>query len=597
MKFEIGAYNRIYTADFETSTEAWNEPYARVWLWDICNERHEHIHGTSLDGFMHKVLVTACNTLYAFHNLSYDGTYIIAWLLAHGYKHTEKKFPKPKQFTTVISGLGSHYAYSVCTEHGQHLVFFDSLKYVNMSIERCAEAYRLPIKKGTLDYDTPRDVGHIPTSEEISYIENDTEIAMRTIQLNRQAGAKRFTQAGNARAEFKALFNKSDYALYFPVLNSGEDSYIRKAYAGGFVSFNKQAQNRVKRGAISLDINSMYPAQMLHRPMPYGYPEFFTGKYKPFKDYCLYIQRIRCAFHLKKGGIAMIATRRLFRSGVELYQEDSGGKAVELTLASPDLELFFDNYDVWALEYIDGCMFRSKKGREITPQEAAKMTVDEVIEEDGKGSLFYDYIKKWRYIKEHEPSGSALRDYAKRMQNALYGALAVNPERSNALPFLADGKVHYKLDIDKGGKPEYLPASVFITAWARYFLINCIKQVNARFLYCDTDSLYLSGKEPPKDFPVHRSLYGFFKVEHNIKTIKVIGAKRLMYTGKDPSEDDTAYRRFVTCCGADSNIKNQMNYRNFTIGAEFYGKKTVKAVAGGKHIGTTTYKLGKAPTE
>lgn len=599
MNFDYRKYRVICTADFETSTEAWGVEEARVWLWDICTRDFKHKNGTDLDSFMYVVLKTAMNTLYGFRNLAYDGVYILTWLLKNGYKHTNQDTEKmpPKSFRTVISGLGAHYAYQVKTENRQTVTFVDTLKYVNMSIKKSAECYNLPIKKGEIDYDLFRPIGWKPTEEELDYIHNDTEIDMHTIQLNMKAGAIKFTQAGNARHEFKKLFSKGEWEYLFPELDSYTDKFCRKAYSGGFVSYNKKYRGVEVNDCHSLDINSMYPAQMLHRPMPYGYPEPFKDKYKPNEEYPLYIQRFRCCFHLKENGIAMVSTRKVFTQSENLYIESSGVNKEELTLASPDLELFFDNYDVWDIEWCGGYMFRSAQGRELTPEEAKTMAVDECIEEDGKGSYFYEYIKKWRYIKEHEPRGSAMRDYAKRMQNALYGALATNPERKSSIPKLnEEGKVVYDLVTSVSeGSPAYLPAGIFITAWSRHFLIKTIMRYKDYFVYCDTDSLYLIGKEPLPDFAVHNSLYGFFKLEHYITKLKVLGAKRYIYLGREPNQDEDTFN--VTCCGADEDIKKQITFDNFELGNVFFGKKSVKNVVGGKHIYVTTYRLGKAPTQ
>ena len=238
-------------------------------------------------------------------------------------------------------------------------------------------------------------------------------------------------------------------------------------------------------------------------------------------------------------------------------------------------------------------MFKAVKGREITPEESLHMSVDEIIEEDGKGSYFYEYIKKWRYIKEHSESGTPSRDYAKRMQNALYGALATNPNKKSSIPYLDEnGLLKYnKVQSNTESKNNYLPAGIFITAWSRYFLITCIQKYYDIFVYCDTDSLYLKCDKLPEDFAIHDSLYGFFKIEHIIERFKIAGAKRYVYYGCTPK--DKTIKFHVVCCGADDDIKKQITFENFEVGKVFKGKKTVRTVKGGKHIAITTYRLGK----
>ena len=587
MKFDYNSYKSFYTADFETSTKEWNEQIARVWLWDICSDTYNHKTGTTISSFF-DFLFSRSRTgiLYGFHNLAYDGMYIIDYLLKAGFKWVaDSREVKNKQFSTCISDLGQHYAYTV--KYNNIVVYFvDTLKFIHSSVRDIANIYNLPILKGDIDYNINRPVGYEPTEEEISYIHNDTEIVMRAMQIKIAGGEHKFTQAGNAKYEFKQSLN-GEFDNLFPEIDLEEDKYLRRAYCGGYTYVNPKIACNDIECAISLDCNSMYPAQMLHEFMPYGYPVYFNGRYEKNEKYPIYVQRIRCIFKLKDDGIPTIARRRLYSSIGELYVESSDFRTVELTLASPDLELLFDNYDVWALEWIDGYMFKARKGHEVTEEEANDLEVDEIIEKDGVGSFFYSYFKKWRTIKEH--SKGAVRLNAKLMQNGLYGVFSTNPIKRSAIPFLGeDEKVHFKLSEPKVEKGMYLPVGIFVTAWARYMIIKYIKKYKYRFLYCDTDSLYLKGQEIPTGIKIHSSLYGYFKIEHYIEKARFLGPKRYIFYGRESGEDNKWY---ISCCGADNSVKAQMNWDNFKPNAEFNGKKSVKTVVGGKHIETTTYKL------
>ena len=90
MKFDYRKYRNFYTADFETSTSAWKVEKARVWLWDICDKGLKHYNGTTLEDFMEYVSrFDKC--LFSFHNLAYDGIYILYYLLENGYIFTTEK--------------------------------------------------------------------------------------------------------------------------------------------------------------------------------------------------------------------------------------------------------------------------------------------------------------------------------------------------------------------------------------------------------------------------------------------------------------------------------------------------------------------------
>lgn len=590
VNFDTTKYKRIYVADFETSTEKWGVDKARVWLWDICDSALCHKQGTELNTFMEKALSFVDGALVFFHNLAYDGVYILQWLLEHGYKwqKLEERTDtlSANRFFTCISGMGQHYCYTVRGRHGV-ITFADSFKTIHFSVKSIAEMYNLPIKKGEIDYDMIRPVCWKPTDEEIDYIKNDTEIVMRALQIKFSNGETGFTQTMNAKASFRATYKKQEYKGLFPEIDLMDDKYLRRAYSGGFTYLNPKHAEKDLGLMVSLDCNSMYPAQMLHRPIPYGYPRYGNGEAHPTADYPLYVQRFTCLFDIKDGHVPTISERKFRRITSPKYVTSSDGKEVELTLCTPAMELFLRHYHVYNFRPIDYMLFQSCKGVELTPEQAAKLSLDEVIEQDGQGSLFYEYFKKWRSIKEHNKG--AIRTNAKLMQNALYGALATNPDRTCAIPELKDGRIQLHTEKAQIARGFYLPAGLFITAYAQEHITNTIQANYNRFVYCDTDSVYLLGQELP-NIPIHPSLYGFFKIEHYIEKARFLGAKRYIYYGREPNGEP---EWTVSCCGADMPVKEQMTWENFHFGSIFDGKKTVHTVKGGKHIATTTYKLSK----
>lgn len=587
VSYDINRYAALFTADFETSTPKWNVDKARVWLWDICNEKLEHKNGITLNSFMVEIS-NYKNSLIGFRNLSFDGYYILNFLLENGFEFREELNGEYCTFTTLITDLGQHYTYRIIFDNGNIVTIFDTFKHCHQSIKMTAETYKLPIEKGKIDYDEYREENHTPTEEELLYIHNDTEIDMRHLLIDIEMGMSKITQTGNC----KHLLKKSikDYDLLFPVLESGIDAYCRKAYRGGFTYLEPKFFNKDLRHMISLDINSMYPAQMLHRKMPYGEPLFEQGKYdknKFPKGYDLYIQHFECSFWLKENGIPMISKRSFGITSNELYFIDSGENIMELWLSSPDTELFFDNYDVEDVNFIDCCAFKSICGYEVTPSEVKRYGKMKSIEVDGKGSIFYDYLLPLRIKKE--TCEGAERDNAKRMQNIVYGAFATNSKGGLYAPYLdSDGLLRYTRYMGSERKLMYIPVSIFVTAWSRYFLINSIKKVRDRFVYCDTDSLYLLGDEIP-DLNIHASLYGYFKVEHHILKARFLGAKRYIYFAN--TDKDSRIKKTVVCCGATDDVRKRMNFANFRPNATFDGKLANKTVKGGKHLTETTYKL------
>lgn len=98
-----------FTADFETVT--WKDDETWVWAWATCeigNEENLQI-GNDIDSFI-EYCKKEKNATFWFHNLKFDGEFIIYWALTHGFKHVEKKEDiKENTFTTLISDMGQFY--------------------------------------------------------------------------------------------------------------------------------------------------------------------------------------------------------------------------------------------------------------------------------------------------------------------------------------------------------------------------------------------------------------------------------------------------------------------------------------------------------
>ena len=75
----------LYTADFETTT---NEEDCRVWAYAICEigNPNNFIYGNNIDDFIKWCMNPKKNYKIWFHNLKFDGEYIISWLLNHDFK-------------------------------------------------------------------------------------------------------------------------------------------------------------------------------------------------------------------------------------------------------------------------------------------------------------------------------------------------------------------------------------------------------------------------------------------------------------------------------------------------------------------------------
>ena len=578
-------------ADFETTTDR-ND--CRVWA--VCAvdvPTHKTVYlSNSIDDFF--TWLSNKNTKCYFHNLKFDGEFIISWLLNNGYKFS--RISQPMTFSTLVTDDGLFYQITVIfakeNKKYKKVVFLDSLKKLPFKVSQISDAFKLEDKKLHIDYAAYRAPDHELTEEEKQYIVNDCRIVAQALHIQMQQGLHKMTIGSDALNGYKDIIGKNRFSEWFPVLPVELDADIRRAYKGGFTYLNPKYKNKRGLKGCTLDINSLYPSRMHSSSgcmLPFGYPMYFEGEYEPDERYPLYIARIRCAFRLKKGHIPTVQLKNN-RAFVETeYLTSSNGEIVEMTLTNVDYQLLLDHYRIDYIEHISGFKFRCALG------------------------MFDEYIDYWMHIKE--TTTGALRQLAKLMLNNLYGKFAVNPHARQKIPFLDEnGVVRYELDDPELRQPVYTAMGCFITAYSRDLTIRSAQKLYNRFIYADTDSLHLVGTELPEGIEVHKTKLGAWKHEGNFIDSKFIRAKTYMETMLEVRKDSLKeyaqllthphtvelYREpdgihaaitHVTCAGMPDNIKYNVTYENFRPDSKFEGKLMPRRCKGGIVLEPTTFTL------
>lgn len=554
-------------ADFETTTDPED---CRVWAGcavDIDKLEVVFI-GHDLNEFME--WLSNKNTVCYFHNLKFDGEFILYWLLTHGFRYSEQ--PKDKTFQTLITDDGLFYSIEVIfhrhkSKKYEKVVFYDSLKKLPFKVATIAKAFELKQSKGSIDYTAHRPVGYQMTEEEKEYVITDCMIVAEALKIQIEQGLKRMTNASDAMSAYKAMLGAGRFEKIYPVLPIELDSDIRRAYKGGYVYLKPEHKNRRGLQGVTLDVNSLYPSVMYNCLLPYGYPVYFEGAPVPDENYPLFIIHIRCRFELKPGHLPTIQLKnnRRFReteylttSRVKMGNEWDD-EPQEMYLTNVDYQLMLDHYDVEDLELINGFKFKGLTG------------------------LFKEYIDHWMHIKE--TTTGAKRQLAKLMLNSLYGRFAMNPMRRKKVPAMhpEKGVVMYSYTEVEEGDPVYTPMGCFITAYAREKTIRSAQAVYDRFIYADTDSLHLIGYDVPEDLDVHPTRLGAWKNEGCFQDSKFLRAKTYMETVDGKTK--------VTCAGMPDNVKEQVTYDNFHPGATFHGKLVPRRYPGGIILTPTDFTI------
>ena len=542
----------LYTADFETTTDP-ND--CRVWAYGLCEigTPENFTYGNCIDDFMTWAEGQGSVTTY-FHNLKFDGEFILCWLFENGFKHvTERRELEDHCFTTLISDKGQFYSMEICFKRlGKKklsLTIYDSLKILPFSVAAVAKGFNLPISKLEIDYNETREKGHILTKQEVDYLRNDVEIMARALQVLFDQGLTQMTQGSNALYDYKRIVSPKNFAKWFPVPNYDYD--IRQSYKGGFTYLNDKYKDVDIEEGIVLDVNSLYPSVMYYQPLPYGEGVFFNGMYKKDKIYNLYVQMFTCQFELKEGFIPTIQLKNNLSFIPTQYLKSSEGEDVTLCLTSVDLELFMEHYNVYNIEYHSGWKFKSTVG------------------------LFKDYIDKWNAVKmESTLNGNkAMRTLAKLMLNALYGKFALNPNVQSKIPWYDNGVIKYKLGEKETRDPIYIPVGTFITAWARYKTISSAQKVYDRFVYADTDSLHLIGTEIPDMLEIDPVKLGAWKHESTFERARFLRQKSYI--------EEIEGVLNITCAGMPERCYKYVTWDNFHPGMNYDGKLSMSHVRGG----------------
>ena len=557
-----------FSCDFETTTDLKD---CRVWAFACCEigNTDNFIYGNSLDAFMEWCANKKENYTCYFHNLKFDGAFIVSWLLKEGFEYVEdKKLRHDNTFNTLITDMGQWYKievwFSIKGHKTNKVTFLDSMKILNFSVDFIAskKGFNLPQQKLEIDYKAKREPGHQLTDEEIAYIHNDVWIVATALDIMFKQGLDKMTIASDALKSFKDMC--TNFRKYFPPLSPEEDEAIRPSYKGGFTYVSDKYAGKEVGAGVVLDVNSLYPSRMLLE-LPYGKAEPFTGKYKEDKFYPLYIQKLECIFEIKPGKIPSIQIKKNLSFVENEYLKSSNGEIVTLMLTSPDLELFFEQYNVEVVQWSGGYKFQKMRG------------------------LFDDYINYWTGQKTQakKDGNKALYLISKLMQNGLYGKLSTALKGRRKIPVLVNDEVRYVTGDEEQKKGVYLPAGAFITALARKFTIETSQMIRDwsmehkgydAYCYSDTDSIHALLDE--NDLKILSDIididdYRLGAWKHESSFVKAKFIRQKCYI-----EEDADGEINVTIAGYPKKLAHLVNFQNFKEGfstAEFSDEEIGKA--------------------
>lgn len=571
-------------ADFETTNNAED---CRVWLWGMVEMGKLNFnYGKTLDEFMSTILDKGIDI--EFHNLKFDGSFILPWLLKKGYKRVVDFTGEDKEFKCIISNKMEWYMIDILKEganNKKHVMITDSLKSLPFSVKVIGEDYGFNVLKGEIDYNKERPVGYEPDENEIRYVQNDCEIVARARMSQIEMGMDGMTIGSSSMRVYKKKLSEltksaKTFDALFPSPTIEEDKDIRKAFKGGFTWANPFYQERNDIGAgRTYDVNSMYPYIMRHLPLPFGKPLKFNGEYKEDKAYPLYIQKVTFGFEIKEGMIPCISSRGTHLRTENEYLDYSGAELLTMFVSGQDWEMIQEHYNVFCVSYEGGYKYKARTG------------------------MFNEFIDMYMDIKMN--SEGAIKMNAKLMMNNLYGKFATNPDMTGKIPFLDDyEELQFKDEDENLADPKYPALSVFVTSYGRQITIGAGQAVGLeKLLYCDTDSIHVLGDSEPTILrdKIDSKKLGYWKHESTFTRGKYLRQK--MYV------EDVCYKEVegelvecntddmettilnVKCSGLPSDMKDLITFENFNKGLRLKGVKKSIIVKGGSIVSESTFEI------
>lgn len=571
------------------------------------------------------------NLIVYYHNLKFDGTFWLAYLLQE--LHYTQALIKPDSKTFInahwkddddleehelkyaISLMGQWYSIKIKID-GRIIEFRDSLKLLPFSVAEIGKAFKTEHQKLNMEYVGRRYAGCLITDDEKRYIANDVLVVKEALEIMFKQGHKKLTIGSCCLAEFKQHYY-DEWEKFFPDVYAQEiDSkfsaktvgdYIHKSYKGGWCYLVEGKENKVYNNGVTYDVNSLYPSMMSSESgnyYPVGNPVFWSGNYIPDEarmNNRYYFVRLKTRFYIKPNKLPFIQlknnplycpneclkTSDVYSKKTGTYYstlKDDNGEliptAVELTLTCVDWLLFQEHYQLVDCEILDGCYFESEIG------------------------LFDLYINKYKKIKLE--SKGAMRTLAKLFLNNLYGKMASSPDSSFKVVYeKADRSLSFMPVLEKNKQPGYIPIGSAITSYARNFTIREAQKhyhgENERgFIYADTDSIHCDLMPCEMgDIPVHERDFCKWKLESIWSEAIFVRQKTYIEHMTENGGGETD-EYSIKCAGMPQDCKDkleivlysgEMDLRDFKKGLKVDGKLTPKRIDGGTILVETTYEI------
>lgn len=460
------------------------------------------------------------NYLLYIHNLSFETSFILDYLLRNGFTFDDKVRNAHTFNFLANSSLSVVYNLKIRIKASGGLIEMrDSARLFMCSLSKLAKEMHLP-QKGKIDYEAVRDSDYKATEKEISYCVNDNRIVKLAVDKSLADPIlgdyfKSSLTAGSFAA--KVAIGRYGYPrsykpmnvfrkeTQYPILTGEEKEFARSALSGGLTWINPKFQFLHVKNYHHIDIHSAHPTQAYRYAFPFGFGEHGVGK------------------PLFRGNRVTIAHVR--------YSYDD--IIVPCFIATKDLR-YVNGVEAWLYDF----------EIELAKRAYVNFRIDEYID-------FYEYHKKylpWRkfYLDtfEKKKNAKAIDDGYQTTINKIflnaggYGKFVERGHSESFIPFIDEegvvrtNKVERVDNEEREGRYTYCPMGAMIPARTRYQLVSTALDIiehGGEVIYTDTDSIFFIGAEDYASFIKIGEELGEWSLEGDCKDFEAYVPKRYIY--------------------------------------------------------------------
>lgn len=363
----------------------------------------------------------------------------------------------------------------------------------NVSLDKLAEVYKLPVKKlvGNLDYDILRNPLTPLSNKELSYCENDILVLYNYIKIELSNYIRvdkiPITSTGKVRRELMELIYK-DYTYKRQTRNS--INYIphiyqllNMAYMGGYTHANRVFADEVLKDIDSYDFTSSYPFVLLCYKYPSSrfkkcYVKSISQMHKNFA----YLLRVRFTNIECKYFNTFISYSKCINIVGGRYDNGRVIKAESIEIVLTDVDFRF-------ILMTHTCKYEIIESYFANYNFLPKLFIDFILDKYNKKTELKDVDGKEAEYQLEKSKFNSL--YGMSVTNAIHPEVIYNNEKGWQEVPLTNEEIELKLYKECKKGFFSFATGVWCTAWARLNLLSNVVNMDEFACYMDTDSIKL----------------------------------------------------------------------------------------------------------